>query len=246
MEIEKSGKVKVSCKKCNRNYAKSFFPYFDEVRFSFLTSYKRQTCKHCWRGQPFCKKIKKQGKRVVKHFSKLRAASLANSGKRRTAQMQAMPAWVDQKALRAVYQEAAQKQAATGKLYHVDHIVPLRGKNVCGLHVPWNLQVLPARENLKKNNRFEASHTMTEHGISPENARLARLRAFFDAAANLVCSCCNAPYSISDSGWRWNGSAWEHKCATVDAQAGYFVGIEKDVRIAELDQAFEYAVRKET
>lgn len=67
----------------------------------------------------------------------------------------ATPWWADREQIAAVYEEARRLENATGIPHHVDHIVPLHGRTVCGLHVAWNLQPLPATENLRKNRRFE-------------------------------------------------------------------------------------------
>jgi len=59
---------------------------------------------------------------------------------------QSTPPWVNLAEIRAFYSKRPEG-------YHVDHIVPINGKNVCGLTVPWNLQYLPALENLRKSNK---------------------------------------------------------------------------------------------
>jgi L-rhamnose mutarotase len=75
---------------------------------------------------------------------------------RRVLQRKAQPPWVDVAGLRAIYRDMRRKNRKAGKIVcHVDHIVPLKGRNVCGLHVPWNLRVISARENMQKGNRFE-------------------------------------------------------------------------------------------
>jgi len=77
--------------------------------------------------------------------------------KRNAKKLQATPPWLTKEhlsAIRMYYTESKILETATGIKHHVDHIVPLQGKNVCGLHVPWNLQVLTASENLAKKNHY--------------------------------------------------------------------------------------------
>lgn len=86
-----------------------------------------------------------------------RAAYLASKASRRAAEIQATPPWADHQKILAVYREAARLQLETGTPYHVDHILPLRGEMVCGLHVHFNLRPIPAEENIRKSNRFDPS-----------------------------------------------------------------------------------------
>lgn len=74
------------------------------------------------------------------------------SVRRRAIAAQAIPQWANVKAMRQFYKRAAELRATTGEQWHVDHIVPLLGKTVCGLHCEANLQILPKRDNLSKNN----------------------------------------------------------------------------------------------
>ena len=82
----------------------------------------------------------------------------SSTARRRAARIQATPGWLTEEQLndiKFIYQQAEELQWLSEEPFEVDHIVPLRGKEVCGLHVPWNLQILPRDMNRKKSNLFK-------------------------------------------------------------------------------------------
>lgn len=81
----------------------------------------------------------------------------ADTKARRRKHRQATPKWLtraQKSQIRHIYQIAITMSQTTGEQYVVDHIVPLRSDEVCGLHVPWNLRVITQEENLKKSNKL--------------------------------------------------------------------------------------------
>jgi hypothetical protein len=81
----------------------------------------------------------------------------SKSSRYRSSKLKATPIWITNEhkwLIDEAYHLAKVRSKSTGFLWHVDHIIPLKGKNVCGLHVIENLQLLPAIQNISKGNKF--------------------------------------------------------------------------------------------
>lgn len=77
----------------------------------------------------------------------------AHSANYKAAKLQRTPKWLTESdciEINWAYEIASQRTLETSIPYEVDHIVPLRGKIVSGLHVPWNLQIVTKKKNRQK------------------------------------------------------------------------------------------------
>lgn len=93
-----------------------------------------------------------------RRYSKARPEiGAANAALRRARIKQQTPPWSDLVACRGFYEIAARVSRCTGIPFDVDHIIPLCGDGVCGLHVPINLRVIPRKANQRKSNRIIGS-----------------------------------------------------------------------------------------
>ena len=90
-------------------------------------------------------------------FAENKAKRSMYTRNRQAAQLQRTPKWIDDEEMWLIseaYELAALRSEMTGFKWHVDHIIPLQGKKVSGLHCPLNLQVIPGHENCKKSASF--------------------------------------------------------------------------------------------
>lgn len=72
----------------------------------------------------------------------------------RAKKLNRLPSWCDREKLKQIYTEAVLRTEEQNIKYEVDHIIPLNGETVSGLHVPENLQILTQRQNNEKTNKF--------------------------------------------------------------------------------------------
>lgn len=137
--------LQTHCKECHNTYTRNrYYEKHEENRKRLLKYYYDNH------------EQEKENRR--QHYRDNKSTYLLNFYKREEKIKLATPKWLTQEMLeeiKLIYKERENLSISTGIEYHVDHVVPLQGENVCGLHVPWNLQVITAEENLRKSNKYE-------------------------------------------------------------------------------------------
>jgi 5-methylcytosine-specific restriction endonuclease McrA len=99
----------------------------------------------------------KSKKDMLERQKRRPAANASATAKRRALKLQRTPTWLtdfDKLKIKCLYSVAAMLTRENKEPWHVDHVIPLQGELVSGLHVPSNMRVLCGKENIAKHNRF--------------------------------------------------------------------------------------------
>lgn len=130
------------CKPCKKIMDKEYFEKNAQKIRDVVAKY-RNTNKEKANEAIKISKLKKQEK-----YKAIKA-------KYKSAKLNAIPKWADLEKISCLYSVAAMLNKYGTEKYHIDHIVPLRSKIVCGLHTYENLRVVSAKENLQKSNKHQ-------------------------------------------------------------------------------------------
>lgn len=139
---------------CHTCHAEHYqIPVIKEQRLLSQKVYRAKKVKFCTKcreterafGKRYCEACAKETRREIKRREK---ALMKDRLKK------AMPKWANTFFIQEIYALARLRTKLFDLIFHVDHIIPLRGKLVCGLHVENNLQILPEKENLRKSNHL--------------------------------------------------------------------------------------------
>lgn len=117
---------------------------------------KRRAYEKAWR-EANPEKVAEMNKRGGAKWTKANPGLVAARVRRRqAAKLQRTPPWADKEKIKALYVEAARLTKETGIPHEVDHVYPLQGEFVSGLHVENNLQILTMSDNRSKGNKHES------------------------------------------------------------------------------------------
>ncbi len=145
------------CAECSRKYNRYLYRKYYEKHSIRIANYYRNNLD---KKREYHRKYRLQNieyyRSNSKRWAKANPARIREYNNiRRKGIKQATPIWVDKKEILKTYEQAIVLELRTGILHEVDHIVPINGRGVCGLHVPWNLRAIPMVENRRKSNSLQ-------------------------------------------------------------------------------------------
>ena len=147
------------CSPCISKYQKNRYKEKKEEILKYQKSYIEKNKEVVYeRNKKYKIENKKKYKQQIKNWIQKNSYIVnAINRKRREQKRNSVPMWLTEDdfwIIKEAYKLAKLRSELFGIKFHVDHIIPIKGKNVCGLHSPNNLQVIPAQENLRKGNSF--------------------------------------------------------------------------------------------
>jgi hypothetical protein len=164
--IDLFNKFRGECKACQKLYKESIKERCKEAKKSWYEKNKAQQKAYrdlhkqraAIASREWSLANKERKKATDKAWAELnKARYLALTKKYKMTKSMAQPVWLttpQHEEIADMYKQAKELEAIFfNRKFHVDHIIPLQGKDVCGLHVPWNLQILTAEENHRKSNK---------------------------------------------------------------------------------------------
>lgn len=149
---------KVLCRKCYNVLFKKTKDYKEYKSNYDLNRYERDKEAIINKSNNYYRNNKEKCSLVKKiYYNNNRYKFLASSRGYKVKKLNATPKWLSSKhkeEINLIYKKSQELSLTTGISYEVDHIIPIKSKFVCGLHVPWNLQILTSYENRSKSNKL--------------------------------------------------------------------------------------------
>ena len=144
--------LQYKCNQCIKDYYKENRDRILQYHVEYLGENKERINRY---QREHYQKNKESIKQYQAEYLQMHLAEHNATGMKRYAlKKNALPVYADLDAIKKIYRKSHLLSLITGIKYHVDHIIPLKGRNVCGLHIETNLQILSASENCSKHNKF--------------------------------------------------------------------------------------------
>lgn len=150
------------CKDCRKEKATAFYTKNKEKIIAQTASWKNKNKDKALKHIRDCyyRNIEKRKEYDKQRLQTNPAYFACKESRRRNEKQLRTPKWLsddDWWMIEQAYELAMIRSKLTGIKWHVDHIIPLKGKKVSGFHVPSNLQVIPATDNIRKSNKYDPS-----------------------------------------------------------------------------------------